>query len=200
MGTAKFNKTTSLSLNEAIKNLKEGDLFFSGGNSLTSEAIKKASNSSVSHVGIITFWHKRAMILESVSELGVKATPLEHYLGNYHNTHAKYDGKVFIGRHKKFPKDELSQNAFFDVAIDWLGVKYDIGEGIRYFLNRITKFIPRKENDIFVCSEYVEMCFRMININLPRHNSAGFIFPEDIAADPNVDILFEVLPNSVQKS
>lgn len=48
-----------------------------------------------------------------------------------------------------------------------------------------------KPDDEYICSEFVDKCFKEMGIALER-GSGGFIFPEHIAADKNIDPLFEL--------
>jgi hypothetical protein len=192
MATQKFvNVKKKISYSEAISLIKDGDLFFSSGNGNFSTAIKNLSDSLVSHVGILFWWDTNLMLLESVTEGGVRAIPLFHYTGNYANAGKKYDGKLFIARYKNLANDQAKIDAMRQVAIDLFGFKYDTNDISKILLSRIIKSIKRKEDDAFLCSEYVEKIFQCVGINFLT-NKSGFIFPEHIAADANVEIVCEL--------
>jgi hypothetical protein len=193
MATNKFlNVQKKVALNNALPLIKNGDLFFSGGTGNFSNTVKKLSNSHVSHVGLVFWWGQNLMLLESVLEVGVRAIPLFHYTGNYNHTGKRYDGTLFIARHKGVTNDALKLEAMQQVAIDLFGFKYDRNDILKILMNRFTSKIKRRENDAFICSEYVDKIFEMVNIKFNRETS-GFIFPEHIAADPNVEIVCELL-------
>lgn len=78
-------------------------------------------------------------------------------------------------------------------AIDLLNRNYDKDE-IAKIVARITLGIGRHKDDYeYMCSEFVDECFKQMEIELSR-DPMGFIFPEHIAADPNVIPLFEISP------
>jgi hypothetical protein len=193
MASAKFlNVQQKLSLANAMPSIKNGDLLFCGGNGNFSNSIKKLSDSHVSHVGIIFWWGQNLMLLESVLEVGVRAIPLFHYTGNYNHTGKKYDGTLFVARHKGVTNDKLKLEAMQQVAIDLFGFKYDSNDIFKILASRFSKKVKRKEDDAFICSEYVDKIFEMVNIKFNREAS-GFIFPEHIAADANVEVICELV-------
>lgn len=192
MATQKFvNVKKKISYSEATSLIKDGDLFFSSGNGDFSTAIKSLSDSLVSHVGILFWWGSNLMLLESVTAGGVRAIPLFHYTGNYANTGRRYDGKLFVARYKNLAADKAKIDAMRQVAIDLFGFKYDSNDIAKILLSRIIKSVKRKEDDAFLCSEYVEKIFQCVGINF-ANNKSGFIFPEHIAADANVEIVCEL--------
>ncbi len=192
MATQKFaNVAQKVTYNEALPLIKDGDLFFSSGNGEFSTAIKSLSDSLVSHVGILFWWGSNLMLLESVTTAGVRAVPLFHYTGNYGNTGKRYDGKLFVARYKNLANDKPKLDAMKQVAIDLFGFKYDSNDIAKILLSRIIKKVKRKEDQAFLCSEYVEKIFQCVNINFAT-DAAGFIFPEHIAANANVELVCEL--------
>jgi hypothetical protein len=76
-------------------------------------------------------------------------------------------------------------------AADILNRKYDVDE-IAEMLARLTLGLgAHKDDDAYICSEFVDVCFKEIGIHFPR-DARGFIFPEHIAADDKVQALFEI--------
>ena len=192
MATQKFaNVQKKISYQEATSLIKDGDLFFSSGNGTFSSAIKKISNSLVSHVGILFWWNSNLMLLESVTTGGIRAIPLFHYTGNYANTGKRYDGKLFIARYKDLAKDKAKIDAMQQVAIDLFGFRYDTDDISKIILSRLAMGVKRKEDECFLCSEYVEKIFQCVGIKF-ANDKAGFVFPEHIAADPNIEIVCEL--------
>lgn len=196
MGTLKFGQAPKKELREIEKIAKNGDLFFASGEYPLSGIIKKLSDSVVSHVGILWWWNDCLMILESVDIYGVRAVPLFNYFNNYYATRKAYKGKLYIGRHKQMPQDAQSQKVMLQVAMDLFGYSYDRADEWEVLKSRINKKIRRQEDDAFLCSEYVETVFKCINIPFATEERTGFIFPENIAADPQVDILYEIVQNT----
>lgn len=192
MATQKFvNVQKKLTYAQATPLIKDGDLFFSSGNGGFSSAIKSLSDSLVSHVGIVFWWGTNLMLLESVTAGGVRAIPLFHYTGNYANSGQRYDGKLFIGRYKNLAADKAKIDAMRQVAIDLFGFKYDNNDIAKILLSRLTTKVKRKEDECFLCSEYVEKIFQCVGINF-GHDKSGFVFPEHIATDANVEIICEM--------
>jgi hypothetical protein len=77
-------------------------------------------------------------------------------------------------------------------AIDSLNQNYDPAELVR-ILTRIKLGIGRhKENEEYICSEFVDQCFKQIGVRFPR-TKEGFIYPEHIAADPHIYPMFELV-------
>lgn len=193
MATQKFKEVKNVvSFQDALKMIQPGDLFFTSGKYNASSAIKAITDSDVSHVGVIGFIYDRAVVFESASGDGVRVVPLAHYLFNYENSKKAYNGKIYFGRHKKFPKDAVTQKIFFQVAVDLLNYNYDDAEGKKILLDRLLHIGSKSENDAYICSEYIERLF--FSINLPfAVAQKGFVFPEHVAADPDVEILAEII-------
>ncbi len=194
MGTKKFIGVHQLTYDQALKEIQTGDILFGSGDYLVSQLIKKASNSMFSHVGMLCHWNDRVVIFESVEDDGVRAVPLSHYLFNHENSNQRYVGKLYVGRHEtlndpNFEKGKLPR--LVGKAIDLLNRSYD-KNGIAEIVARIGLGIGRNKNDEqYICSEFVDECFRQIHIKFPR-DPKGFIYPEHIADDANVKPLFEI--------
>jgi hypothetical protein len=195
MGTSKFNNMIKLNYQEAKMHLKTGDILFCSGDHIISSLIKRFSNSVVSHVGIIMRWNNRILLFESVEDDGVRIIPFSQYVYNYENSKKPYSGKLYIGRHStlhspSFDKNDLKR--MLGKAADLLNKKYDKNE-VSKMISRIALGIAQHEdNEEFICSEYVDVCFKHIGIEFDRDDS-GFIFPEHIAKDRNIKALFEVV-------
>ncbi|NYF23938.1 YiiX/YebB-like N1pC/P60 family cysteine hydrolase [Sporosarcina sp. JAI121] len=196
MGTTKFNGISKMSYEQAKSKIKTGDLLFCSGRYLVSEMIKRLSNSEFSHVAMLVYWNEHVLVLESVEDDGIRVVPLSHYLYNYENSMEKYNGEMYIARHEVvdspgFDKEKIK--SMCGKAIDLLNRNYDKDE-IAKIVARISLGIGRHSDDFeYMCSEFVDECFKQLEIELSR-DPMGFIFPEHIAADPNVKPLFEVTP------
>jgi hypothetical protein len=196
MGTSKFNGVNRISYEQAKKEIKTGDILFCSGRYLVSELIKKVSDSIFSHVALLFYWDERIIVLESVENDGVRAVPLSHYLYNYENSKEKYNGEIYVARHEvldspDFDKEKIKR--MLGKAVDLLNRNYDKDE-IAKIVSRIGLGIGRhRDDDEYICSEFVDECFKQLEIELSR-DSRGFIFPEHIAADPNIKPLFEISP------
>lgn len=196
MGIKKFQGIIQVPYEQAVESIQTGDLLFCSGTYLISEFIKKTSDSFVSHVAFLFEWHGRILVFESVEDAGVRIIPLLHYVTNYENTGKKYKGALYAARHETLIDSSFDRSILQNMigkAIDSLNRNYDQAELIR-ILTRIKLGIGRhKENEEYICSEFVDQCFGQIGIRFPR-TEAGFIYPEHIAADPHVYPMFEIVP------
>ncbi len=190
MGTRKFEGLKKVHYPDVRNDMLTGDIFLASGNHAISKMIEHFSDSMFSHVGFVFKWNARVLILESVEDDGVRAVPMSHYLGDFENSGKPYDGRLFLARHRaELDADKLNQ--MLGKAADSLNKRYDKDE-IAQILARVTIGLGRhSDNDAYICSEFVDICFREIGIDFPR-DSRGFIFPEHIAADENVSALFEI--------
>jgi hypothetical protein len=190
MGTAKF-EGLGLSRYEDIRGeIRTGDLLFCAGNYALSRIIEHFSDSMFSHVGLLYCWNDRVLVFESVEDDGVRLVPLSHYVRDYENSGAAYDGRLFVGRHDDpLPPEHLL--AMLGRAADELNRRYDKEEMIE-ILARITIGLGKhQDDDAYICSEFVDRCFKEIGIAFHR-DAENYIFPEHIAADPDVQALWEI--------
>ncbi|OES45542.1 YiiX/YebB-like N1pC/P60 family cysteine hydrolase [Domibacillus iocasae] len=196
MKTKKFQGIVQVQYEQARQSIQTGDLLFCSGTYLISELIKKASNSFMSHVAFLFEWNGRVLVFESVESAGVRIIPLSHYVTNYNNTGRKYKGALYLARHETLIDSSFDRTLLQNMigkAIGSLNRNYDQTELIR-ILTRISLGVGRhKENEAYICSEFVDQCFRQIGIRFPR-TEAGFVYPEHIAADPHVYPMFEIVP------
>ncbi|HEY8605950.1 MAG TPA: YiiX/YebB-like N1pC/P60 family cysteine hydrolase [Noviherbaspirillum sp.] len=169
--------------------MRTGDIVFTSGNYPVSRVIRHFSGSLFSHVGFVFPWNKRVLLVESVEDDGVRAVPLSQYVHDYECCGKPYDGRIFLARHRR-PFSETDAEQLLGIAADKLNRKYD-KEEIGRILARVTLGIGKPgQNDAYICSEFVDVCFQQIGIRFPRHEK-GFIFPEHIASDPDVDCVCE---------
>lgn len=191
MGTQKFNNLQRKSYLQIRDQIQTGDIFFASGNYAFSKMIQHFSDSKFSHVGFVFTWNTRVLLLESVEDDGVRLVPLSQYLSNYENSGQPYNGQLFLGRYNA-PLDTSKVNLMLGKAADSLHKKYDQDEIIN-ILARVTIGLGKHgDNDAYICSEFVDICFKEIGIIFPRDPN-GFIFPEHIASDNNVNPLFEIV-------
>lgn len=195
MGTRKFREIVQINYERAIEVIQTGDLLFCSGSYLISEFIKKVSQSDMSHVAFLFKWNGRVLVFESVEQAGVRIIPLLHYVSNYDNSGKKYKGSLYIARHEKLidsAYDEALLSPMLGKGIDSLNQQYAQAEIMR-ILTRIQLGIgQRKNQNEFICSEFVDQCFQQIGIQFAR-SEGGFIYPEHIAADQRVFPLFELV-------
>lgn len=191
MGTQKFDGLKKRQYPEIRQDIRTGDILFAAGNYPISRMIAHFSDSIFSHVGFVFTWNSRVLLLESVEDDGVRSVPLSQYVYDYENSGQPYNGRLFLARYNT-SLDAEKTNRMLGKAADTLNRKYDKDE-IAKILARVTiGFGKHSDNDAYICSEFVDLCFREIGIIFPR-DSRGFIFPEHIASDVNVTPLFEIV-------
>lgn len=197
-----FPKLTKVAYLDVRERLTHGDLLLCSGEYMFSKLIQKATKSPWSHVAFILKLEEidRVMVLESVEDRGVRTIPLSEYVKNFEGTHAGYRGRIAVGRHKDFAShlttERLRKLAHF--AVDRLSFPYD-QEEITRITSRIVGhalgFKPSevKRDDEYICSEYVEECYRSFGIMIP-YNKKAFIAPADFAPPvrTEVELLWEL--------
>lgn len=172
--------------------IRSGDILLCSGNSVFSCLIKSATQSVWSHVAFILRLDaiNRILVLESVESIGVRAVPLSHYICNYNATGKGYPGKLMLARHQAVKQRNIP--TLSTLAVDYLGYPYGKEEIIhiaaRIGLHNlgVKDFEPdHLSQKTFICSEYAQLCFRSIGINIAC-NRIGFIFPADFANHPDI--------------
>lgn len=187
-------------------NIQAGDLLLCSGTSAFSRLIQGATGSQWSHIGFLLPIPSinRVMVLESVESVGVRTVPLSRYLTNYSNTGQRYSGGIAIARHRDFPTDNPVPADFARKAVDLFGYPYD-NDAIARIALRITahsianalarafgaqaaQFAAVSRDDEYICSEYVQECYRSVGITITP-NRAGYVSPADIAELSEVSLV-----------
>lgn len=188
--------------------LRTGDLVLCSGSAIFSKAIRWATRSPWSHIGMVVRLPEldRVMILESVEKYGVRAAALSRMVSGDGHHRKPYPGPVVIARHAAFEAraradpQRLSNMGVF--AADRLGAPFSSGEIVkvmtRVALGGLGINLPRilLPSDEFICSEYVAQCYRRMDIAIPW-DGLGFIAPADFAADPLVEAVARLRPDPV---
>lgn len=192
MATTKFEGLAASQYEDVRPMLRTGDIFLASGNYAFSRIIEHFSDSMFSHVGLIFMWNSRVLVLESVEDDGVRAVPFSQYVRDYESNECGYDGRLFVGRHST-SLDPARLGLLLGCAADVLNRKYD-KEEIAAILARVTLGTGHHtDNNAYICSEFVDICFKAIGVDFPRDPHSGFIFPEHIAADPSVLPVYEII-------
>lgn len=192
--------------NNAKHNIQVGDLLLCSGNSLISRLIRDATQSEYSHVGIILRLPvtDQWLVLESVESIGVRCVTLKQgYMVNYQDSGAGYNGKIIIARHQQMAEKFKYIESLYQRAFELVGDKYSRSDifqiASRIALNKVGIHEDGliKDNNRYICSEYVYACLKAINICLP-YNPLGFISPADIANDPEVHQVCQLTQDPVR--
>lgn len=180
-----------LSYADLRSTLQSGDLLFTSGKYLISNAIQQLTNSPWSHVGIVFRLDSidRILLLESVEDMGVRFAPLSKYLNDYENG-KPYKGRVVLARYDNVTTDTVAHLSMF--GIDELTQPYDKDE-IAKIMARIALGLGKKSRDReYICSELVYECFSRAGIEF-EYNKKGFISPEDIWIDTQISLVGRIL-------
>ena len=191
MSTNKFDALKQVSYPDIRSDIKTGDILFCSGDYIFSKLIKYFSDSMFSHVAFVFHWNERVLVFESVEDDGVRIIPISQYFDNYENSNQPYKGRLFLARHKTdLSKPEM--NKILGKATDLLNRDYGVVDMVKITWRIMMGLGEHKPDDEYICSEFVDKCFKEIGITLER-GPGGFIYPEHIAADQNVEPLFEFL-------
>ncbi len=122
--------------------LKEGDLIFHQSKSAQSEAIREATGSPWSHVGVVILDHNQWKVAEAIGP--VVKTPIEQFI-------ARGRGERFILRR---PKNSQAAAQVTKALARYLGIRYDV-----YF---------EWSNDLIYCSELVWKAYHDVGADLSQ--------------------------------
>jgi len=172
--------------------IRNGDLLFCSANDPFSRLIGWSTKSPWTHVGIA--WRLesvgRIVALECVQKIGVHSVAIERFISQTSSGQRPYPGKIVLARHADIAaRDHLQP--LIDFAIDCMGDPFSQAEvakiGMRIAFARTRREMPEqlKAKDEFICSEYVDRCYRTVGVEIPW-DGKGFIAPADIANDPKV--------------
>lgn len=172
--------------------IRNGDLLFCSANDPFSRLIGWSTKSPWTHVGIAWRWDnvERIVALECVQKIGVHSVAMERFISQTSSGTRPYPGKIVLARHADIEaRDDLLPLIHY--AIDCMGDPFSQAEvakiGMRIAFARTGRELPDqlKARDEFICSEYVDRCYRTVGVEIPW-DGKGFIAPADIANDPKV--------------
>lgn len=171
--------------------LQSGDIFFGSSDYILGRAIRATTDSPWSHVGIVLRFDDfdRLLLLESVEDVGVRFAPLSKYFTNY-VAGEPYNGRLVIARFRGLTGGLL--NGLSRFGMDELTRPYDVAE-IAKIAARIALGLGRSHRDRdYICSELVYECFRAGGYDF-EFDQKGFISPENIWRDANVELVGRIL-------
>lgn len=184
MNLTSFPEGPAIPMKLAVNSIRDFDLLLTSGSAFFSKMIQKATGSPWSHVGLLlkTQWPDLVVVMESVESIGIRMYPLSLYARGYH-------GGVVVTRHSGLEGCSiLQQRIAVQLAASLVGGKYDTAE-LGRIAARIIANSPavHRENDEFICSEFVEHIFRSLPV-LFKKDHRGFIAPANIAEDGAVSL------------
>lgn len=165
--------------------MQSGDLIAFGGGGYVSKIIKTATNSPVSHVGVILQTNiptiEGILINQIIESVGKKKSGEAGVIINRMSDHIKeYDGSIWWLPLSKKTRSFFDQAMFFSFLLDQVGKEYDTPQAIGSALD----FIPanREDLDKLFCSELVTAAFKWVGVidNL----NASEQTPADVCAFP----------------
>jgi hypothetical protein len=172
--------------------IRNGDLLLCSARDPFSRLIGWSTKSPWTHVGIAWRWPTvhRIVALECVQRIGVHSVGLERFISQTSDGVRPYPGQILLARHADIA-DRGDLMPLIDYAIDCMGDPFSAAEiakiAIRIAFARTQRRMPEpfKPKDEFICSEYVDRCYRTVGVEIPW-DGKGFIAPADIASDPKV--------------
>ncbi len=172
--------------------IRDGDLLLCSATDPFSRLIGWSTRSPWTHVGIAWRWPSvsRIVALECVQRIGVHSVGLERFISQTSGGQRPYPGQIVLARHAGIAA-RPNLLPLIDYAIDCMGDPFSPAEiakiAARIAFARFDRPMaePLKPKEEFICSEYVDRCYRTVGVELVW-DGKGFIAPADIANDPAV--------------
>lgn len=172
--------------------IRDGDLLFCSAHDPFSRLIGWSTKSPWTHVAIAWHWSSvgRIVALEAVQRIGVHSVGIERFISQTSDGQRPFPGEIVLARHADIG-DRASLTPLIQYAIDCMGDPFSPAEiakiGLRIAFARTQQEMPDrlKPEDEFICSEYVDRCYRKVGVEIPW-DGKGFIAPADVANDPRV--------------
>ena len=187
-----LTKMPAESLDDLAARIQNGDLLLCSANDPFSRLIGWSTKSPWTHVGFAWRWPAvgRILAMECVQHIGVHAVAMERFISQTSSGTQPFPGKIVLARHAQI-SGIADLDALADDAIDLMGCRFSPGEIVkiatRIAFGRFDRRTPEplKAKDEFICSEYVDHCYRRVGVAI-KWNGRGFISPADIANDDQV--------------
>ena len=181
--------------------MRTGDLLLCQGDEAFSKLIRWATRSPWSHIAVVARIEEfdRVMALESVEKIGVRTVPVSRFISQDSAGASPYPGRILLARNRRFADMGTPEHvkAMTRFAFERFGYPFGGGEMTKIALRLIAGGVgmktpkPLQPDDEYICSEYVDRCYRQVGIETP-YNKDGFIAPCDFAADPQVEAVAQV--------
>lgn len=159
-----------------------GDILLCSGTSGISEQIKRFTNSTYSHVGLIfncnVNGQRETFVIEAIQPV-ITIVPIEQYFNNYKQSGKPYKGKLYLGRYKGGLNMGMVDK-IFKSAVACVGMGYDSVSIIKQAFNKIFGAdLQDKDNHRLICSELVGNAYLNAGVKLPK-DQHGFYTPASI--------------------
>ena len=203
--TQQFEAMTPQTYQAVRRDLQSGDVMLFHSSDVSSQMIEHFTDSLWSHAAMLLRLNEidRVLIMECVPGAGVRMMPLSTRINGIPGEMKPYQGKLLVARHRDFPSGDAAKvRTLAAIAMDRLGFPYSSQElvkiGERIAASLVGRVLPGSlsENDRYICSEFVAMCFQEVGITL-RLDREGFMAPADIALDEFIEGVFSLRPDQI---
>ena len=148
-----------------MNNIQFGDILFFKGSSIFSRVVQWITKSQFSHCSIII---NKYHIVEISWNYKLKIRHL-HYKDN------EFAIKRYI--------DELTEEQkqlMYEFIIDKLNTEYDIIQTLGYLFKKIFGFKVINNKKLYNCSEFCDVCYKSIEIDLIKNDFEGTVTPGEL--------------------
>jgi hypothetical protein len=162
---------------------KDGDVVLFQGTGLLSRIIRKGSGSDYSHAGMVAWWGKRLVLLQSTGR-GVETLPMSRAVRDY-------AGPVDWFQVRPELEPQLDRARLLSLAVCMQGIPYGtrglLVLACRMLLERLRIRSYRNEPDMtgrpraLFCSQYIAACYERAGLDLDRETPHHFTSPADLA-------------------
>ena len=168
---------------EFRRHAKDGEIVLFQGTGLLSRIIRKGSGSPYSHAGMVAWWGRRLVLLQSTGR-GVETLPMSRAVRDY-------AGPVDWFQLRPELEERVDRARLLTLAICMQGVPYGTSGllylAYRMLLERLGMRGYRSEPDMtgrpsrLFCSQYIAACYKSAGIDLDAQTPDHFTSPGDLA-------------------
>lgn len=186
-----LKKMPKIAYADVRNTLKTGDLVFCAGEYTMSQLIRKVTNSTFSHVGMIYKDEEldRILILESELFYGVRIAPFSKYFKSANQRNRPYKGIVVVA--SPSPEAGVNFNDIIKYGMDSLTRPYNNEEVLNIFLRMFFNVRKSRLGKKYICSEYVYDCFKKTGYTFSVKEKS--ITPKTIWEDERIHIKCRLL-------
>jgi hypothetical protein len=162
---------------------KDGEVVLFQGTGLLSRVIRAGSKSDYSHAGMVAWWGKRLVLLQSTGR-GVETLPMSRAVRSY-------AGPVDWFQLRADLEPQLDRRRLLSLAVCMQGVPYGTSGlvylAFRMLLERLGIRSYRNDPEMaerpqkLFCSQYIAACYKSAGIDLDAETPDHFTSPGDLA-------------------